>query len=132
MSSISTFKQWKAALKPDIPVAGHTNGCKQAHTRIRWSHTLKPLGTVAPIITDQVHTGGSARAGEAAALICFQFAERPFESERAAAGEVVLLVQANTMFRAEMANTVINVLFTVDACVSSGTKAASNGLKRIS
>ncbi|TNN67236.1 hypothetical protein EYF80_022574 [Liparis tanakae] len=35
----------------------------------------------------------------------YPFTERPFKPERAAAGEVILLVQANPVFRAEMANT---------------------------
>lgn len=66
------------------------------------------------------------------ALIYFHFAKQSFESKHATAGEVILLVQTKTMFRAAVVNTVINVLFTVDACVSSRTKAASNRSKRIS
>lgn len=96
---------------------------------ISWSRTLKPRGTVALIITDMVHAGGAPRTWEAAALICLQFAERPLESQHAAAGEVMLLVQANAVFGAAVADTVINVLFTASASVSSGTKAPDNKLK---
>lgn len=48
-SIISTLK---TAPEPHIPVTGTINDCKQHCIHIRWSHTLKSWGTVAPIITD--------------------------------------------------------------------------------
>lgn len=65
---------------------------------------------------------------EAAALLFFQFTQRPLESGPAAAGVVVLLVQADAVLRAKVVKAVINVLLTVDTCESSRADAAGKRL----
>lgn len=50
--SIINICTLKTAPEPHIPVTGTINDCKQHCIHIRWSHTLKSWGTVAPIITD--------------------------------------------------------------------------------
>ena len=94
---------------------------KQVHSDNKGYYTLKPRGTVAVVIIDQVHTRGAPCTRRAVALVRFQFTEWPLESRRASAGKVIPLVHTGAVLRAAMVNTVINVHLTEGPCVSSGT-----------
>lgn len=96
--------------------------------QFRWSCTRKAWEAPAPITTGQVYAGGAVCTWKAVALICFQFTQRSLESGPAAAGVVVLLVQADAVLGAKVVKAVINVLLTVDTCESSRADAAGKRL----
>lgn len=103
----------------------HRSRRNQAPDGTGWFHTLKPRGAPAPIIGDEVHAGGAARAGGAAALVHLRLAQRALEAERAHADEAAVAVHAAAPLGAPLAGAVVHVLLTAGARVASGAGAAS-------